>query len=499
MRFAPFAAAALFLAAVPAHAQPAPTQPAPTKPAPTKPAPATPVVPTPADAARAARRPVPPAATDAAYDQEMSALFGGSGLTAEDAARRSANVDPQTKRKAAELAEAKARVRSTKLAYVPQLSGVAKYTRLSDVDPLVLPASMPGGEPTVVPTILDNFSFSATLGVPLSDYLLRFPHLVKASKSGEQAAELGRRSAVLDAANEARVAYYEWVRARLQAVVAERQLAQVDRTLEQVSALAEVQRASRADLLRVQAQRAQAELAVAQTRQLVVLREDQLRILIGAKPEETFAIGEDVRADLEVPAIDAAPALADAAMGRRLEAKALDVAIDAIGYQKKTNLADRLPRLDAFASANYDNPNQRIFFGSDEFNGTWAVGAQLSWTLNDFLAAGPNGDAQDAQVQQLLADRERLTYGVRTEVLATRQAVDLAQQSLATTAQGLSAAEESYRVRKELLAAERATIVELVDAETELTRARIAAVDARIDLRIALARLRHAAGLDVAQ
>jgi outer membrane protein TolC len=496
MRFAPFAAAALFLAAVPAHAQPAPTQPAPTKPAPTKPAPATPVVPTPADAAKAARRPVPPAATDAAYDQEMSALFGGSGLTAEEAARRSANVDPQTKRKAAELAEAKARVRSTKLAYVPQLTGSFQYTRLSDIESSV--EFMPGVV-IDIPVYLNTYSFVAQLGVPLSDYLLRFPHLVKASKAGERAAELGRRSAELDAANEARVAYYEWVRARLQAVVAERQLAQVDRTLEQVSALAEVQRASRADLLRVQAQRAQAELAVAQTRQLVVLREDQLRILIGAKGDETFAIGEDVRADLEVPAIDAAPALADAAMGRRLEAKALDIAIDAIGYQKKTNLADRLPRLDAFASANYDNPNQRAFLGADEFTGTWAAGVKLSWTLNDFLGAGPTGDAQDAQVQQLLADRERLTYGVRTEVLATRQAVDLAQQSLTTTAQGLSAAEESYRVRKELLAAERATIVELVDAETELTRARIAAVDARIDLRIALARLRHAAGLDVAQ
>jgi outer membrane protein TolC len=490
MRFAPLAAAALFLAAVPAHAQPAPTPPA--KPAPAKPAPAKPVVPTPAEAAKKAPAPVTGMGADAAFDQEVAALFGGSGLTADEAARRSTTVSPETKRKAAELAEARARVRSTKLAYVPQLTGVAKYTRLSDVDPLVF------GTQTIDP-ILNNYSFSAQLGVPLSDYFLRFPHLVKASRAGERAAELGRRSAELEAANDSRVAYYEWVRARLQAVIAERQLAQVDRTLEQVSALAEVQRASRADLLRVQAQRAQAELAVAQTRQLVVLREDQLRILIGAKADETFAIGEDVRAELEVPVIEAAPALADAAMGRRLEAKALDVAIDAIGYQKKTNLADRLPRLDAFASANYDNPNQRILIGDAEFNGTWAVGAQLSWTLNDFLAAGPNEDAQDAQVQQLLADRERLTYGVRTEVLATRQSVDLAQQSLATTAQGLSAAEESYRVRKELLAAERATIVELVDAETELTRARIAAIDARIDLRIALARLRHAAGLDVAQ
>ena len=51
-------------------------------------------------------------------------------------------------------------------------------------------------------------------------------------------------------------------------------------------------------------------------------------------------------------------------------------------------------------------------------------------------------------------------------------------------------------MRKELLNAERATAVELVDAETELTRARIAALNARVDLRVALAQLVHALGDD---
>jgi outer membrane protein TolC len=51
-------------------------------------------------------------------------------------------------------------------------------------------------------------------------------------------------------------------------------------------------------------------------------------------------------------------------------------------------------------------------------------------------------------------------------------------------------------VRKELLNAERATAVELVDAETELTRARIAALNARVDLRVARAQLDHAVGND---
>ena len=86
--------------------------------------------------------------------------------------------------------------------------------------------------------------------------------------------------------------------------------------------------------------------------------------------------------------------------------------------------------------------------------------------------------------------------GTRIEVLAAQQAVSLAQRSLETTQKGLSAAEEGYRVRKELLNAERATAVELVDAETELTRSRIAALNARVDLRVARAQLDHALGND---
>jgi outer membrane protein TolC len=51
-------------------------------------------------------------------------------------------------------------------------------------------------------------------------------------------------------------------------------------------------------------------------------------------------------------------------------------------------------------------------------------------------------------------------------------------------------------VRKELLVLERATAVELVDAESEVTRARIAALSARVDLRIALVQLARATGAD---
>jgi outer membrane protein TolC len=122
---------------------------------------------------------------------------------------------------------------------------------------------------------------------------------------------------------------------------------------------------------------------------------------------------------------------------------------------------------------------------------------KVSWNLNRFLDATPNDHKFDAQLRALDADAEALALGVRAQVTAARQAVVLADRAYAATQRGLAAAEESHRVRQELLAAERATAIELIDAETELTRARIAAIDALIDRRIARARLAHVTGEDI--
>src|SRR4029077_16226842 len=133
------------------------------------------------------------------------------------------------------------------------------------------------------------------LVVPLSDYLVRFPPLIESARLGAESARINRRSSEVGAGEDARLAYYEWVRARLQVLISQRQLVQVQRTLDQVRALAEVQRLSRADLMRVEAQEAEAEQTVDQLQTLAQLREEQLGILIGAAPGEPLAIGEDIR------------------------------------------------------------------------------------------------------------------------------------------------------------------------------------------------------------
>ncbi len=471
-------------AAAPVFAQPAPRPPAPRPPAP-----------------RPAAAPAAPAAVPddlAAFDHDLDTLFSGGGLTSDQAASRAGAASPTVRRRVAEIDAAIAQREAAELARVPQLRGTASYTRLSAVQ--LAPIAFPLGGMTInfaFPAPLTNaYLAEAQLVVPLSDYLLRFPALIDTAKLGVEAARIDKRSSELGAGQDARLAYYEWLRARLQVLIAQRQLVQVQRTLDQVRALAEVQRLSRADLMRVEAQEADAEQTVDQLQNLAQLREEQLRILIGAAPGEPLALGEDIRTDVQVAGAAPLGDLMDTARRQRLEFKALDTGIAAKQRQRDAELANTLPRLSAVGITDYADPNQRVFPQVDQFKFTWQVGAQLTWTINDALIAETTKHRLAAEANELRADRLNLENGTRIEVLNAQQSVSLAQHALATTQKGLAAAEESYRVRRELLNAERATAVELVDAETELTRARIAALNARVDLRVAQAQLNHAIGND---
>jgi len=426
----------------------------------------------------------------AAFEKELDALFAAGGLTADQAAQRASKVSPAVRRSAAEIEIAIAQAQAAELARVPQLGVTASYTRLSEVPVPNLPGL------TFPALFTDSYVLQARAAINLSDYVLRYPSLIAAARLAEEAARLSNRSSAVNAGQEARLAYYEWIRAELQNLIAKRQLEQVRTTLRQVRALAEVQRLSRADLMRVESNEAVAEQAFIQLQNLADLREEQVRILIEAAPDQPLTIGEDIRVDVTAPGAGKLDDLIGTARKQRLDFKVLDTGIEAKEKQRAAERASLAPRLSAFGQIDYANPNQRIFPAESKFDLTWAVGAQITWTLNETLLAKTTDRRLRGETNELRADRENLARGTRIEILAAQQAVAIAQAALATSAKGLAASEEGYRVRRELLNAQRATAVELVDAETDLTRARIAALNARVDLRVAMVQLAHALGND---
>lgn len=467
----------LMAALAPAFAQPASKRPAPNQPTELGP-----------KAAEAADDPN-------AFEKDLDALFTASGLTADQASSRAAAASPTVERKVAEVEAQIAQAEATELQQVPQIGGKLQYTRNSLTPAFTIPIA--GMNISIPSSLPNNYVAEANVNINLSDYIYRYPHLVKAAKLGLEVAKASRASAMVDAGQDARLAYYEWLRATLNVLVAQRQLVQVQATVGQIRAQAEVQRVSKADLLRVESQEAEAEQTLDQLQNLAQLREEQLRLQIGANANETLSLGEDIRKDIIAPQTGTLDASVQKATTQRLDLHVLTTGIEAKEKQGESERSAYLPKLALFGVADYARPNQRIFPVVDEFRGTWSVGATVSWTLNDALVANTNQHRIQAETNELRADRDNLLRGTRIEILSAQQAVNIAIHALATSQKGLQASEEGYRVRKELLNAERATAVELVDAETDLTRARINALNARVDLRVAVAQLSHALGDDV--
>lgn len=463
-----------------------------------------------------------PAARTSAEDDlgvKLAALVARpSGLTSADVGRRAARSSRDVRAKQAEVAAAEAELDKAVVGWFPRLTLTARYTHLSPIDtPSIGPGSgslvatpagpgpLPPGTPLVgvpasafsFPTIQDQYALQATLSLPVSDYFLRISQTQSAANHGKGAAELTHRAAKLNAAADAKLVYYTWARAKLSVEVARQSLSQAKTHEEAAKTLFEVERASKADVLRAESQVSSAELLVERSKNLAELTEDRLRTILRDPPETRYEIGEDLFAPLPPRAerLDFKRAY-DEAVRQRLELRALDKAGLSLREQRRATQNSGLPRLDAFGNAYYANPNQRYVPQQKEWNATWDVGLQLSWTPNDVLTTRAAAAGLEAQQAKVEVQKEQLRDALRSEVFDATQAVREAEVALSTAERGAKAAEEAYRVRREQFVLGRASSVELTDAESEVLRARLEVIHSRVGMRIARVKLDHAIGRD---
>ncbi|MFO0678323.1 MAG: TolC family protein [Polyangiaceae bacterium] len=484
-------------------------------------APAQPVVP-PQGIDPAAPPPAAPALPEKSQlDGRLDALFrGGKGLTSDEAAKRAEETSLAVRAKQQSTAAADAKVDQAKFAFLPQLTGSARYTRLSPIDP----PSIGGGGSSIVtsqvvdtvqpvtaatplfiapafsfPVFLNQIEFKAALSIPLSDYVLRISEALAAASSSRRAAEVDELAARAKAASDARISYYNWVRARGQRLVAEASLEQANLHAKDATSAFEVGMVSRADVLRAESQKKNMELLLERTKTVADLTEEQLVVAMHDKDGTHYEIGEDILADL-TPLANTGDvnALVKEAFDRRLEVRALDETKFMINQQERSLRAAYYPRLDGAASVNYSNPNQRIFPQQEKFTATWDASLVLTWTPTEIPAAMARVREAQAKQSEIEAQKAALADGLRLEVSQAWRSLRETEIAVATSGSGLASAEEAYRVRRDLYQNGKATLVEVTDAETDLTRARLESINARIEHRVARVRLLHAVGRDAA-
>ena len=444
----------------------------------------------------AGRGPLPnePAPAAAEIQTQLTALMGRpGGLTADQAAVRARATSYDVRAKKADAEAAQSTVDQATAAYVPRLKGTVSYQRTSAVSIPLAAFGVPGA----FNYPQDNWNVQADADVPLSDYVLKIAKQHSAAEHSARAAELTQRAAEITASSNARIQYYSWARVRLQQVVAEDAFEQARAHLADAKAEFGAGKASQADVLAVQSEVAQNQLLVVRAKDAVALEEDRLRTALHDDSGRPYEIGEALLADLApIAGEESFNSLLSEAINKRPELRSMIETARGLRSQAAANRMDILPKLDAIGTAQYANPNPRYFPPTPTWNGTWGVGGAITWNDVDVLLGSTNGSANEARARSTEAEALSMRDGIRDDVLQGFQAVHEAEIAIESTTQSLASAEESYRVRRALFRADRATSTELSDSENALTRARFDVVNARIDLRIARVRLVHATGRD---
>jgi outer membrane protein len=425
-----------------------------------------------------------------------SVLAQPGGLTSNEAARRGAETSVQAAIEREDVRQAENAKATILWRSTPQLTLTARATRLSDINPITFTAD--DGSPVPVPQPSMNYYLNAGLTIPLSNYLLRFVQAVRGATSNRDAAELEERAARATSAANARIAYYDWVRTRLETVVAEQALGEASAQLVRMRALFSVGRAAQADLLQAQAFEADAQLSLSQSRTRGSVAEERLRLSIHAPVDENLSVGEDVLA--EFAAKDEASGLEDLyreALAGRLEIQALQRSHSALADSRHVEYVAGLPRLEAIGNYTYANPNQRIFPAEDAWNTSWDVGLQLTWTINDFGVGSRTASSVSSQMTQIEQRRIGVEEQLRIEVVSALGALSEARQNITTAEQGERAATAAYEARARLQEQGLGTALELMQAETLRIRARLNLIYAHIALRVARTQLDHAVARDV--
>ncbi len=453
---------------------------------------------------------------DAAFDEVLNKPKPG-GFTSDGVGKRAAETSYDAEAARQALRGAAARVDAAWFAFLPRLSTVASYTRLSDFTPPSIfssSGSLVGSLQTTpgpvdpnsliaipstafaFPLVLNQWLLEASINVPISDYFLRINENYSAATHARTAAKYDLAATRAKAGSDAMVAFYNWLRAKGAVVVAELANSDQKTHLNDTRNLFTVGNASQVDVLRGETAVAASELVVVQTKNLADLAEKQLRTAMHLDDATPIESGEAIGGTALPPVPGNLAALIDEAKSQRFELRSMEANVASLKAQARVAKAGVWPVVSGFGDVIEANPNPRVFPAANLWFPTWDLGARITWSPNDIpLALAQSADIS-SRAAGLEAQKQVLIDQLGIEVVRAFQAVQEADFAVQSTATQLKSAREAVRVARELFNAGRVTSTTLTDAETELTRARLTMLNARIDARTSRVRLDHTLGRD---
>jgi len=452
------------------------------------------------------------------FDLAAAVVHHGSGLTADEAARRARSRSPRITSARAAAAASGWDAETQWAAFLPQVQAYGQYKRVNDVDnrlslfsasPQQVAALTPGQralaadlQTLIGPSGTPNFSvpvnqygIGVSLKYPVSDVFLRAWPAYQAQQRVTDSTDIQIEVAESLVDLEARLAFYDYARARAQLAVAEQAVRQAEAQAAQIKHFADAGAVGQVDLLTATARLEQTRGLATRAHSAQAVTRMRLATLIGARAEEVAEIAEPV---LDLPPHDARDLgqLTSRALERRAELRALRKLVSASDRMRVAQQRSGLPQLVIDASDTYSQPNPRYLPPNrDQLRNSWEIGAAIVWSPNTTLTgyqAGRKAEATTATVRAELAIQED---SVRVEVVQAYEELDSAVAVAHASDAQLTAAQEAYRVRLEQYRSGAGVIVDLLEADFALTQARLDHANSVIGARSALAALERVAVL----
>jgi outer membrane protein TolC len=345
--------------------------------------------------------------------------------------------------------------------------------------------------PPAFPILLDNYSFQANITYPVFTGF-RLEAQKAAAEYSAQAASQDLVKDKIETEFSIKNAYWTLYKVRqLQKLTAE--------TIEQVTArLGDAQNLLKNgllttnDVLRLQLQLSNARITNIDANNAVRLSAVALNNTLG------LPLGTEIEL---ASTIDYKPT--DVPDYEKAIQRSLDTRAEVSGTQLRIKAGEEgvraarggfLPTLALSASALEANPNQRFVGRPAEFNFSWQLAAQLSWTVWNWNTTGYQVAQAEAQVAQAEDALSMLKDGIKLEVTQNYLTLQQAREKVAVAQQGVEQANENYRITNEKFKKGLALTSDLTDAETFQLQAKVNYVSSVVDYEISQARLLKSIG-----
>jgi outer membrane protein len=311
---------------------------------------------------------------------------------------------------------------------------------------------------------------------------------IKGASSSVRAAEQNLEATQNFVILATRTAYYDVLRARALVGVAEQTVKSAQDGVRTEQQQFEAGVVAQVDVLRLQAQLAQAQSDLIAANTGLIIAKNNLNNVIGRPIETPFEPAEAAA----LPPVNVDPdTLAKAAITRRPEIRAIRYQRETLAWIRRAQEGGLLPSLNL--SANY---NRNIDAPAGVRENAASATISLSWPIFDSgLTRARVADAREDENQAAI-QQQQLELGVSLEVRQAVTSLVNAKATLDVAQSQVTAAAETYRLAQVRLQAGEGTSLEVSTALTALVQAQQGLANARYNYLTAYAQLQRAVAAD---